>query len=188
MSLRLFSAVFPSAEGVDRLREVMDELKSSFPKIRWVRPEAAHFTLAFLGESSDEEFKRAVSATARAGAPPFQLSFGDPGAFASWEKPRVVWIGLREGADSLAALAAAVRSAFEAEGLSFDSKPFVPHLTIARLSDGRPPKGLKEGLERAFLSVPFPSMRISRFDLVSSRLGAQFPEYSIVSSRTLEAA
>ena len=51
--------------------------------------------------------------------------------------PRALWLGVTEGADGLASLAAAVDEALRERGWTLDDRPFRPHLTLAR-SDGVP--------------------------------------------------
>ncbi len=55
---------------------------------------------------------------------------------------RVVWLGLKSGAEDLAALASRVEGECRAAGLAPESRAFQPHLTLARARsrDGaRPP-------------------------------------------------
>lgn len=185
--MRLFIAVFPSTDCAEPLREVMSGLKQSCPNGRWVRPESAHFTLAFLGEVPEEAVEKAAHALSRTGAQidPFKLTFGEAGAFDSWDRPRIVWIGLRDGAEPLARLASVVRAELSSEGLAFDSKPFVPHLTLGRIPDGRPSPELQEQAELAVRSVHFPEMTVDRFDLVSSRTAFAGPVYTTIRRQPL---
>lgn len=166
----------------------MAKLEETFPKVRWTRPESVHFTLAFLGETCAEGAEKAAVALRRAGAGirPFQLSFGQAGAFDSWDRPRIVWMGLKEGAEPLTRLASVVRAEFITEGLAFDPKPFVPHLTLGRVS-GRSPQGFQEKVENALRSAQLPAMIVVELDLVSSRTTAEGPVYTIVQRPTLSA-
>ncbi|MGH2499186.1 MAG: 2'-5' RNA ligase family protein, partial [Candidatus Limnocylindria bacterium] len=51
-------------------------------------------------------------------------------------RPRVVWLGIREGSAALGLLASRVAAELSARSLAFDPRPFQPHLTLARVHDG----------------------------------------------------
>lgn len=87
-----------------------------------------HVTLAFLGEYPHAEMDRLVSAlhSAAKNATPFQLALGSLGTFGT-----VLWRGV-QAQPALDALAAGVRHALDTAGISYDPKPFRPHITLAR--------------------------------------------------------
>lgn len=91
-----------------------------------------HVTLAFLGDVDEVESRRAMDALEAAcmQAEPVELRFRGLGTFG---KPHdaTLWMGV-EPASPLMQLAAGVRERLEREGVSFDEKPFKPHITIAR--------------------------------------------------------
>ena len=90
--MRLFVAVEPSAELSDWVRRATEALAPFGRGLRWVSPENAHLTLAFVGEQPEArlpELREAVRA-ASAGRDPFGLAFGGFGAFDSWERVKVV--------------------------------------------------------------------------------------------------
>ena len=109
-----------------------------------VKPEALHFTLAFLGEIP--EARRGAVEGALAGAPnvpPFTAGVAGLGAFPGPERARVLWAGVRDGAAELTALAGGVRAALRALGgtaVDSETRPFTPHLTLCRF---RAPAALK---------------------------------------------
>jgi len=114
---------------IDGLRE-----KSRAP-VKWVSASGIHLTLKFLGEIPAlrvEEVKGAL-ATACIGTPPVRLEIGSLGAFPSTAQPRVVWVGLGGDLDVLSKLAARIDLALAELGHARESRPFVPHLTIARV-------------------------------------------------------
>lgn len=111
-----------------------------------------HFTLKFLGEIGEERVEAAKRATAAAagGSAGFRLALEGLGAFPPRGPSRVLWAGCGAGADELVRLAAAVESAFVAEGFAPEERPFSAHLTLARVRD--PDAGRR--LERALPHVP----------------------------------
>lgn len=99
---------------------------------RFVPPESHHLTLAFLGEVGEGEVRRAMEAidAARAGAGPVPLVPSGLGTFGR-SRDVTLWLGI-EPADELMALAARLREELAARNLAFDSRPFLPHVTLAR--------------------------------------------------------
>jgi len=95
----------------------------------------AHLTILFLGEvpaelapSLAEEFSRSVH-----DLPSFPLVLQDVGAFPDPARPRVVWIGVGEGARGLSLAHAALAKVARAKGIPVEDRPFVAHLTLRRV-------------------------------------------------------
>ena len=149
--MRLFIGV--PVDGLrPRLEALLLDLRSSGADLRWTRPENLHLTLSFLGEVRDDAVsavERALAAAAR-GRPPFSLTLAGLGVFPSVDRPRTVWLGVSEGAETIGKLAAALRGALASGGLApaEGDREFAAHLTLGRL---RSPAG---------------------FDALSNRLGA----------------
>jgi RNA 2',3'-cyclic 3'-phosphodiesterase len=142
---RLFVAV-PVADDVrDRIRGVMEEVaggsvdERAFGQPRWVRVDGLHLTLRFLGATQDERqpaLADAISAVAAAVAP-FRVELSGGGAFPDPRRPRVLWIGIVEGAPHLADMARRLDERLMPLGWPPEGRPFAPHLTLAR-TDGVP--------------------------------------------------
>jgi 2'-5' RNA ligase len=109
--------------------------------VRWVRPEAMHVTLRFLGDIAPgqvEPLLAQVRAQSEALAP-FQLRLGAPGCLPSARRPRVLLLELEPAAE-LSALAAAVERGVVAAGCAPETRAFRGHLTLGRVKQpGRPP-------------------------------------------------
>ncbi len=106
---------------------------------RWVRVDGLHLTVRFLGATPDErqpELSAALAATTRDVAP-FRVVLTGGGAFPNPVRPRVLWIGIGEGADQLANLARRLDEELRPLGWPPEGRPFEPHLTLAR-TDGVP--------------------------------------------------
>jgi len=114
--------------------------------LRLYRPEDLHLTLVFLGPVRRErlaELARALPACLPQ-VPPLELGLGPSGAFPNQREPRVLWLALEERRPGALADLARVREALaelcRGQRLAVDPRPFVPHLTVARLRGGaRPP-------------------------------------------------
>jgi 2'-5' RNA ligase len=139
--LRLFYAVPVPEAARERIGELMarvqGEVGDGTARIRWVRVEGLHLTLRFLGPTPEdrlEPLQAGADGVARA-ATAFEIELDGGGAFPSLAQPRTLWLGVTEGADRLASLAEGLTSAAIECGLVLDTRPFTPHLTIAR-TDG----------------------------------------------------
>jgi RNA 2',3'-cyclic 3'-phosphodiesterase len=106
---------------------------------RWVRVEGLHLTLRFLGATPDVrqvELAAAVEAAAL-GESAFTVALSGGGAFPNERYPRVLWLGIAEGAPRLQSLALRLNTALAGLGWTSDDRPLQAHLTLAR-TDGVP--------------------------------------------------
>jgi len=122
--MRLFAALPLPDELVRVLLRAQDELRAQGVRANFSRRENLHLTLAFLGET--ERVRAAQEAVLSLRAESFGLTLAGRGCFGD-----LLWAGVRESR-ALDALAARVRAAFDDAGLSYDRKPFRPHITLAR--------------------------------------------------------
>lgn len=182
--MRIFFAVVPSPDSLERIVAVTDVLKRRAPSddIRWVSPEQLHFTLKFLGEQSEERVFEAVLAGRRAAlaCASFEIALGGLGGFPSVARPRVVWIGTSAGAEPFVTLAGKldrelVKAEFEAE-----SRPFVPHLTLARTKSREAELAAAGALERAGEVGEIAREEVDRFVLMESKLSRTGSTYAVV--------
>lgn len=130
--MRLFIAIPLPPDLAARAAE---SLPTSLPALRRVKPENLHVTLAFLGQTPEERLADVTAAAREAAAPiaPFALAFERAGRFPERGRPRVVWLGIAEGAPSVLELGAGVYAGLRGRGLRFDDRPLAPHLTLARV-------------------------------------------------------
>jgi len=104
---------------------------------RWVRAESMHLTLKFLGDVPADRLEHIYQAVRLACAPfaPFSLALGGLGCFPNLRRPRVVWVGLREEGNQLAALQQAIERELGRLGYRPEERGFTPHLTLARVRE-----------------------------------------------------
>jgi len=102
--------------------------------IRWVQQEGLHLTLRFLGAAPPSAVEPTAAAVhaAVAGHRAFRVTLGGAGAFPSTSRPRVLWLGIGEGAASLGALVQDLETRLAGAGWAPTGRPFRPHLTVAR--------------------------------------------------------
>jgi 2'-5' RNA ligase len=111
---------------------------------RWTPSANLHLTLRFLGETSAPQQRaiEAALAAAAAAAGPFALQTGTLGAFPNLRRPSILWLNLGGGLAQLAALQERAEQAARAEGFAAETRPFTPHLTIARARKDAAPAAL----------------------------------------------
>lgn len=114
-----------------------------------------HLTLVFLGSVDASQLDCLRAAAAGIESPPFDLRLD---YFGHWRRPQVVWLGCREVPLALQHLVAQLRMRVAECGLQTDTRPYVPHLSLARKVRRLPP-----------IADPRPiSWSVDRFTLVES--------------------
>ena len=186
--MRLFVAVnFPEA-----LRHAVwaatEPARRAGEAVRWVRPEAMHLTLKFLGEVPEEREAELHAALERAagGTRGFHLAVGGCGVFPNAERPRVLWIGIA-AEPALELLQHGVERELAPLGFPTEGRPFRPHLTLGRATRDAGRDDLQRAAER-LAQVSYEGMaRIESLDLMRSTLRPQGAAYDVVHRRPLEA-
>ncbi len=186
--MRLFVAVNLPAEERRAAFEAWAPLRAAHLPVRWVREDAFHLTLRFLGEVEDERAAPLQEALAGAvrGARPFSVGLGGIGGFPSLARPRVVWLGV-ERHPALELLANDVERALMALGFEPELRPFHPHLTLGRAERGARPGSFRD-LERLAAGITYQSaIPVEQVDLMRSTLGPGGATYGVVSRAALAA-
>ena len=119
-----------------RLERIQSYLKSfNCSGVKWVRPDGIHLTLTFLGSISPNTVGgvgRIIEDAAR-GIKPIQLTVEGAGVFPNPKQAQVAWVGISGEIKKLSKLKNDIdRGLFEL-GFSPESRPFKPHLTLARV-------------------------------------------------------
>ncbi len=175
--MRLFVAVELPADVREVLAAGLGRLKRDQPPARWVRIEAVHLTLKFLGEQPEA----LVGALDRTAAPalaalaPVRVRLGGGGFFPHDRRPRVAWVGGEAG--GLEQWAEAVEGAAAAVEVPREARPFSLHLTLARLER---PWGV-QAVEHYLVSVGkwrFPEFVAREAVLFRSELGPAGATYT----------
>ena len=126
---RLFFAVWPDAENVDRLRAMAEALA---PRLggQPVPRDNIHLTLAFLGDLDDE--RSALAAGVRVKGDAFEMSLDRLGAF---RRARVAWAGCGEPPAALLTLEARLGEKLRGLGFELEERPYTPHVTLLRKTE-----------------------------------------------------
>lgn len=115
------------------LEAFMQELRTAGPSLKIVSPDQLHITLKFLGDTEEGLVPEIVDVMRRASASagPVRLRIRGTGAFPKISRINVIWVGL-EGAEPLATIADRLDSLLQPLGFGRESRPWTPHLTVAR--------------------------------------------------------
>ncbi|MBE6471301.1 MAG: RNA 2',3'-cyclic phosphodiesterase [Coriobacteriaceae bacterium] len=99
---------------------------------RFLKAQTYHLTLAFLGDIDDAGKQRAVDAidAACAGLAAIPLACDGLGKFGR-AQDATLWLGIQRSGN-LEQLARRMREELDVRGIGYDSKPFKPHITLAR--------------------------------------------------------
>jgi len=184
--MRAFLGLALPEEVRASLAALQRRLAASQADVKWVEPSNLHVTLTFLGDISDVQRQAVERLTARVagGDAPFELGLGSLGAFPSLEAPRVVWVGLTDGAKRLAHLADAIEREGGALSLRREERAFSPHLTIGRVRSSQRREALAQQLRTAAWQPP-PPWRVSSVTLYESVLGSVGPRYTVLAELPL---
>lgn len=126
-----------AGEAADALRTRLRAARMGV-EARWIAPENHHLTLWFIGEVDDARREAIVTAIDRSYAVrAFTLRLGGLGAFPPHGAPRVLWLGVAEGLDSLTAVYRELAGRLAPLGYAPENRPYSAHLTIARVKDVR---------------------------------------------------
>ena len=167
----------------------IERLRPLSRAVAWVPPPNLHLTLKFLGEQTDARLADAADALeeAAAGHAPFAIAFHGLGGFPGMERPRILWVGVAEGALDVRALQSRVDTALQSRAFAGDSRPWHPHLTIGRVFDPRrwqrdSSLALRDAVARA-AAMGFGTLHVARIALMRSdlsRAGARYRELRAV--------
>lgn len=140
--------------------------------LRLVRSDQLHVTLHFIGDGDVAptcDALQAVSATA------FQMTLAGVGKFPPHGKPTVLWAGVQVSPE-LRQLHTAVGTALNAIGFTPESRPYAPHITLARCGHKVPSDVVNEFLEEHH-AFSHPPIAVSEFRLYSSTTTDEGPIY-----------
>lgn len=133
---------FVAIELEDELREELAQIQESLRRrgiaaqVRWVKPQAIHLTLKFLGNipvGRIEEIGLAVTGGSE-GVDPFNISLDGLGCFPTANRPNVIWVGVREDTGALSRLQNSIEGRLSALGYKPERRKYKPHLTLGRVS------------------------------------------------------
>ncbi len=178
--MRLFVAINLPAEIRERLAAEQDRLRRAQADVSWVRAENIHVTLKFLGETEEKRLDRirpALLEVAR-GSAPFRIQVSGLGSFGG-RVPRVVWVGVQEGAEPLSRLAKDVEAAMARLGFPKEKRGFSAHITLGRVRSAKNAEALLTALAQAETG-PLGSVEVNQVELMQSELRPTGSVYTVL--------
>ncbi len=169
-SLRCFVAIEIPQTIQILLKPVQTHLQSEIRKASWTKSGNFHLTLKFLGDVHSEAvdaIREAVQNVATA-QKPFSIVFGGIGAFPTRNRPRVLWVGVKHGAENVTHLAKTVNRELKPLGFAIDDR-FHPHLTLGRLRTPMNLQPLKSFLHK-YETIDGAALNVSEITVMQSRL------------------
>ena len=124
---RLFFALWPDDET--RQAVALLSLSIAAKESKWVPPHNLHVTLVFLGHVDKDAELLIKQSVAGITAQPFTLTFD---SLSYWSKPKILCLTCLQPAPGAVILAAALESAVANCGIDTDTRPYTPHITLAR--------------------------------------------------------
>ena len=175
--VRTFVALLIPPDWAAHLGALSRTLAQRTSGLSWVKPENLHVTIRFLGDLDDAALGRTrasvAESLARTAAPLARL--GPLSAFPNLARPRVLWVGLSEGAEAVGEVARAVDDGLRHAGFGPPDRPFRAHVTLARVRPGA--KGL-ETIRDAALGEPPASALLDRVAVMKSDLHPSGSRYT----------
>jgi len=120
-----------------RFSEVQNLLVNTGANLKPVKPMNIHITMRFLGNISIGMIDSIHGEMNKVSFTPFDVEIRGLGAFPSLRYARVVWAGIRRGANELRNVFDQLEPLLQELSFKPDRKGFSPHLTIARVKSGR---------------------------------------------------
>jgi RNA 2',3'-cyclic 3'-phosphodiesterase len=140
MKVRAFFGLpVPEALGKE-LESYLGACAATAPDFRWVPAANLHMTVRFIGTVERAVVENIADRLAQRSLVGFELGLGRVVTFRRGRLVRVVWLQVSSGVEAARELAAQVEAECAAAGLTAETRPFQPHLTLARARarDGAP--------------------------------------------------
>jgi 2'-5' RNA ligase len=134
--MRLFTAIPMPEEVQEDIILQTAGLRGRYPDLRWVRQDALHITLNFLGEVEEQRLPEVREAfeQLRGGFRAYRLSFRGLGTFPKRGPARVLYLAVEEGSEPSVRLQRQL-AGFLQGFAGKERKRFTPHLTLARVKN-----------------------------------------------------
>jgi len=131
--MRLFIGIGVPARTAEALANAATTLvgASQATRMRWTPPANMHITLSFLGQVHEARRDAIEQTLARTRAPRLSIELNGVGAF---ERVGVIFVDVKHTA-ALLSLAEQVITTMQSCGFARESRPYSPHITLARTRD-----------------------------------------------------
>ncbi len=145
--------------------------------VRWTKPNNTHITLVFIGNITENETERVISAAQLAvkGFKPFEIAVDRISIGPSLDKPRMIWLSGQEN-KNLSELSRHLVQELKNVGIAADANHnFTLHITLARArNDELQGVKLDKKFEHSFIA--------NSVEIMESKLSPAGPAYNTLES------
>ena len=161
--------------------KIQNELRTEIGKASWTRIGNFHLTLKFLGDVKKDSISDICNAIDKVAIKqkPFSLEFGGIGTFPNLSRPRVLWLGLKQGVKITTGLSKYINNALFHWNVKKDGR-FHPHVTLARLKQSMDLRKYIDLFED-YQTIQNTSMAVDEITLVKSELHPNGAIYTPIS-------
>jgi len=180
-NIRSFIAIEIPDDLKNQIENYLSDIKKYAPKLKWIRKDALHITIKFLGNQPPARIENVINSLLplHKSENPFDLIINELGTFPNKRKPRVFWLGLEaKPRETFFNLFNSIEQALDRIGFEREKRKFSPHLTVARVKFPIDFSPLWD-----FVSEnPFPSksFTVNEFVLMRSFLKPSGAEYRVI--------
>ena len=172
-TMRLFVGIPLPAVVIEELSAISARLRCSGDGLRWTAPESWHITVRFLGNTSQEQYECIVARLRELQLRSVPVELEELGCF---DRAGVLFAGVRVSSE-LILVQKRVAAATALCGFVLESRPYQPHITLARSKGQR--TGLREVKARILHQPKFTSFIAGELLLYESFLGAGGSRYEV---------
>ncbi len=179
--IRCFVAIEIPVHVQKVFEKIQNELRTEIGKASWTKIGNFHLTLKFLGDVKKDSISDICNAIDKVATKqkPFSLEFGGIGTFPNLSRPRVLWIGLKQGGKITTGLSKYINNALLHCDVKSDER-FHPHVTLARLRQHADLRGYVDLFEE-YQTIQNTSMAVDEITLVKSELRPTGAVYTPIS-------
>jgi 2'-5' RNA ligase len=183
--IRCFVAFdFPS-EAKEHIRSVIESNQKRFPHARWVSINHIHITLQFFPALSVSQINQVRMILQEIALPlsAFGFTLQQLGAFSSWKRVRVLWIGVDDhSSEMMKKIAFLLKKGCSTGGIEIEdeTREFSPHITLARFKN---PTAIQP---EQLIQPSFYTTQIRQLSFYQSTLTPQGPIYTPLDIFTLK--
>lgn len=179
--IRCFVAIEIPVHVQSVFEKIQNELRTEIGKASWTRIGNFHLTLKFLGDVKKDTVSDVCNAIDKVAKKqkPFSLEFGGIGTFPNMSRPRVLWLGLKQGAKETTGLSRYINNALFHWDVKKDGR-FHPHITLARLRQSMDLRGHIDLFEE-YQTIQNTFMAVDEITLVKSELHPNGAIYTPIS-------
>jgi RNA 2',3'-cyclic 3'-phosphodiesterase len=166
-ALRLFVAIPLPA----KLKAILAGLRTELDGARWVPIENLHLTLRFLGETHEDAAEALVGELPLIAFEAFEVEINGVGTFPNVRDPRVLYARVVP-TSYLTSLQQDVERMTESLGFEPESRPYRPHITLARLR--RPdPRNVRTSIRSMRVEAAFVVESVGLYQSELTAVGAR---------------